>query len=195
MARCSCQAGPAPQARGQEGPTGLFGIIGLDAADVRRLLRLQDLHQLQEAHLKLGGDLVSQGERKADWGLNYLPYFLPPPSFTKEEARPRPPACPSGWTRDLSLGTSLGSKNPAQVPTQPQSYISLWQPLFLFLEFQGHLPTPMYSTIIPVHSSAGPSGISGLWEKQMPQQRLAIHYGSINDGYMPERFGNTRRGN
>lgn len=39
----------------------------------------------------------------------------------------------------------------------------------------------MCSTIIPVHFSAGPSGISGLWEKQTPRQRLAIQYGSIND--------------
>lgn len=63
-----CQ-GPASQAHGQEGPTGLFGIIGLDAADVSRLLRLKYLYQLQEAHLELGGDLVSQSEWKV--GLSW----------------------------------------------------------------------------------------------------------------------------
>lgn len=31
-------------------------------------------------------------------------------------------------------------KNPVQVSWQPQSYVFLWQPLFLFLEFQGRIP-------------------------------------------------------
>lgn len=48
-------------APGAREPTRLFGIIWLDAADIGRLLRLQDLHELQEAHLELCGNLVSQG--------------------------------------------------------------------------------------------------------------------------------------
>lgn len=56
----------SPPVNGVGGPTRLFRIIGLDAADVGRLLRLQYLHQLQEAHLELGGNLVSQRERKVD---------------------------------------------------------------------------------------------------------------------------------
>lgn len=72
VSRLSPTDGPSPlQGRpsphgptGWEGPTGLFGIIGLDAADIGGLLGLEDLHQLQEAHLELGGNLASQGERK-----------------------------------------------------------------------------------------------------------------------------------
>lgn len=49
------------------GPTGLLGVVGLDAADVGGLLGLQDLHQLQEAHLELGGHLVSEGQWEVGW--------------------------------------------------------------------------------------------------------------------------------
>lgn len=66
-----------------EGPTGLFGIIRLDAADVGGLLGLQDLHQLQEAHLELGGDLVSReawkvGRRRAKAADPSSEYPTPP---------------------------------------------------------------------------------------------------------------------
>lgn len=59
------QGRPSPRRpTGWEGPTGLFGVVGLDAADVGGLLGLEDLHQLQEAHLELSGNLTSQGEGK-----------------------------------------------------------------------------------------------------------------------------------
>lgn len=56
-----------PHRRRSRRPTRLLGVIGLDAADIGRLLRLEDLHQLQEAHLELGGHLVSQDEGKVGW--------------------------------------------------------------------------------------------------------------------------------
>lgn len=56
------QGRPGSWSPGWAGPTGLFGVVGLDAADIGGLLGLEDLHQLQEAHLELGGNLARQGE-------------------------------------------------------------------------------------------------------------------------------------
>ena len=49
--------------------TCLFGVVGLDAAHVRRLLGHQDLHELRQAGLELGGglyrgDTAERGERR-----------------------------------------------------------------------------------------------------------------------------------
>lgn len=41
-------------------PTCLFGVIGLDAADVRRLLGHEDLHELRQAGFELRGCLKEQ---------------------------------------------------------------------------------------------------------------------------------------
>jgi hypothetical protein len=55
---------PIPEAQftthGARGPTRLLGVVWLDAPDIGRLLRPQDLHELQEAHLELGGHLMNQ---------------------------------------------------------------------------------------------------------------------------------------
>lgn len=44
--------------------TCLFGVIGLDAADVRRLLGHEDLHELRQAGFKLRGCLKEQKRRE-----------------------------------------------------------------------------------------------------------------------------------
>lgn len=44
-------------------PTCLFGVIGLDAADVRRLLRHEDLHELRQTGFELCGCLKEQKQQ------------------------------------------------------------------------------------------------------------------------------------
>lgn len=47
-------------------PTCLFGVIGLDAADVRRLLGHEDLHELRQAGFELCGCLEEQKPKISD---------------------------------------------------------------------------------------------------------------------------------
>lgn len=73
IACCPCRGDPVPTGLWRaEAPTWLFSIIGLDAADIGGLFGLQDLHQLQEAHLELGGNLGSQSEWKVGQGCGSL---------------------------------------------------------------------------------------------------------------------------
>lgn len=162
MANCPCQD-PATQAHGQEGPTGLFGIIGLDAADISRLLRLKYFYQLQEAHLELGGNLVSKSEWKVGLSWAEVTDAWCSPSVGQSSTSshnytypPCPPLLPptipphnrgGGQTTPTCL-TLVGVET-AVYKIHSGLKILLRSPHFnsippfgksLFLEFQGHIP-------------------------------------------------------
>lgn len=122
----SLPRGSAPQAHGWEGPTRLFGIIGLDAADISGLLRLQDLHQLQEAHLELGGHLVSQGEWEVGWSWAEAPdpsLAQPLPEAKQQQIPQLPPALPQPFLPPPFLTTEEGTD---EAHLHPQAHHLAW---------------------------------------------------------------------